>query len=138
MAPPALVSNMQHNRVVHENTLVVSVQTADVPRVQQSDRCEVETIANGVRQVLLRFGFMEEPNVPAALAACSTQHRFRFRPEEATYFIGRESVVAGKAPGMNPMLERLFVLLNRGADSASRFFGLPPDRVFEVGARVEL
>ena len=137
MAPPALISNMRHNKVVHENTLVVSIETADIPRVSPEDRCSVESIAHGVHQILLRFGFMEEPNVPEALAACSGS-RFRFRPEEATYFIGRESVVAGKAPGMHPLLERLFVLLNRGADSASRFFGLPPDRVFEVGARVEL
>jgi KUP system potassium uptake protein len=137
MAPPALISNMRHNKVVHENTLVVSIETADIPRVSPEDRCTVRPIAHGVHQILLRFGFMEDPNVPAALAACSGS-RFRFRLEEATYFIGRESVVAGKAPGMNPLLERLFVLLNRGADSASRFFSLPPDRVFEVGMRVEL
>lgn len=137
MAPPALISNIRHNKVVHENTLVVSVETADTPRVSPEERCEVATVAHGVRQVLLRFGFMEEPNVPAALAACSGKG-FRFRPDEATYFIGRESVVAGKAPGMHPVQEWLFVLLNRGADSAARFFGLPPERVFEVGTRVEL
>ena len=137
MAPPALINNMRHNRVVHENTLVVSVVTADVPRVDPSDRCETASVAHGVHQVLLRFGFMEEPNVPATLAAC-TDRGFRFRPEEATYFIGRESIVAGKAPGMHPLLERLFVLLNRGAASASRFFGLPSERVFEVGTQVEL
>jgi len=137
MAPPALVSNMRHNRVVHENTLVVSVQTADVPRVDPGERCESKVIAHGVHQVTLRFGFMEEPNVPAALAAC-TDRGFRFRLDEATYFIGRESVVAGKVTGMHPLLERLFVVLNRGADSASRFFGLPADRVFEVGNRVEI
>ena len=136
-APPALISNMRHNKVVHETTLVVSVETAEVPRVPAADRYEVESIDHGVHQVLLRFGFMEEPNVPAALEAC-TGRGFRFRPDEATYFIGRESVFAGKAPGMNPLLERLFVLLNRGADSASRFFGLPPGRVFEVGTVVEL
>ena len=55
-----------------------------------------------------------------------------------TYFIGRESIVAGKAPGMNFLAEQLFVILNRGADSASRFFGLPADRVFEVGSQVEI
>jgi KUP system potassium uptake protein len=136
-APPALISNLRHNKVVHETTLIVSVETADVPRVDPADRCRSEQIAPGVHQVLLRYGFMEEPNVPVALAAC-TGRGFRFKPEEATYFIGRESVVAGKAPGMHPLLERLFVLLNRGADSASRFFGLPPDRVFEVGTQVEL
>jgi KUP system potassium uptake protein len=136
-APPALISNMRHNKVVHETTLIVSVETADVPRVDPSERYDAEEIAPGVHQVLLRYGFMEEPNVPAALVACAGRG-FRFKPEEATYFIGRESVLAGKAPGMHPLLERLFVLLNRGADSASRFFGLPPERVFEVGTQVEL
>ena len=137
MAPPALISNMAHNKVVHETTLIVSVTTADVPRVDPRNRIETETVAPGVHQILLRYGFMEEPNVPEALAAC-TGRGFRFKAEDATYFIGRESVRAGKAPGMHPLLERLFVLLNRGADSASRFFGLPPERVFEVGTQVEL
>ena len=137
MAPPALESNMRHNRVVHETTIVASVVTADVPRVDPTERCESETVADGVHQVLIRFGFMEEPNVPAALASWKARP-FPFRPDTATYFIGRESVVAGKAPGMHPLLERLFVLLNRGADSASRFFHLPAGQVFEVGNRVEL
>ena len=137
MAPPALISNMRHNRVLHETTLIVSVETADTPRVDESDRLRSEPVAPGVFQVLLRYGFMEEPNVPATIAACPDRG-FRFNLDEATYFIGRESVLAGKAPGMHPLLERLFVLLNRGADSASRFFGLPPERVFEVGSQVEL
>ena len=137
MAPPALVNNMRHNKVVHETTLIVSVVTEDVPRVDPKSRHQSETVAPGVHQVLLRYGFMEEPNVPQALEACAGKG-FRFKPEEATYFIGRESVLAGKVPGMHPLLERLFVLLNRGADSASRFFGLPADRVFEVGTHVEI
>ncbi|HUP87244.1 MAG TPA: potassium transporter Kup [Acidimicrobiales bacterium] len=137
MAPPALISNMRHNKVVHETTLIVSVATVDVPRADPAERCYAEEIAPGVHQILLRYGFMEEPNVPAALAGC-TGRGFRFKAEDATYFIGRESVVAGKAPGMHPLLEHLFVLLNRGADSASRFFGLPAERVFEVGTQVEL
>ena len=136
-APPAFISNMAHNKVVHETTLIVSVATADIPRVDPNERCEVQQIVPGVHQVLLRYGFMEEPNVPEALSGCAGKG-FRFKPAEATYFVGREAVVAGKAPGMHPVLEHLFVLLNRGADSASRFFGLPADQVFEVGTHVEL
>ena len=136
-APPALVNNMRHNKVVHRTTLIVAVETADVPRIREEDRYEVEQVGPGVHQVLVRYGFMEEPNVPAALAACKGRG-FGFNPDDATYFIGREAIIAGKVPGMNPLLERLFVLLNRGADSASRFFGLPPDRVFEVGTHVEI
>jgi KUP system potassium uptake protein len=136
-APPALVNNLRHNKVLHETTLIVSVDTADVPRVAPEERATVTAVAPGVFRVQLDFGFMDEPDVPAALAAAS-HPELRFHPDDATYFLGRESIVVSKAPGMNPLAEHLFVVLNRGADSASRFFNLPLDRVFEVGARVEL
>jgi KUP system potassium uptake protein len=136
-APPALVNNLRHNKVLHKTTLIVSVDTDEAPRVDPDERCVVTKVEPGVYQVLLTFGFMEEPDVPAALSQISIRG-IDFRPEEATYFIGRESIVAGKAPGMHPAAEHLFVLLNRGADSASRFFNLPGDQVFEVGSQVEI
>jgi KUP system potassium uptake protein len=80
---------------------------------------------------------MDDPNVPATLQQID-HPGIEYDPEDVTYFIGHESIVAGKAPGMNPLAEHLFVLLNRGADSAVRFFNLPTDRVFEVGSRVEI
>ena len=107
------------------------------PRVAPENRAVVTKVAPGVFQVQLEFGFMEDPNVPQALQALD--HRgIEYDPDDVTYFIGHESIVAGKAPGMNPLAEHLFVLLNRGADSAVRFFNLPTDRVFEVGSRVEI
>ena len=136
-APPALVNNLTHNKVLHKTTLIVSVETADEPRVPQKDRATVRRIEPGVFEVQLEFGFMDEPDVPAALAAID-ERGLVYDPDDVTYFIGRESIVAGKAPGMHPLAEHLFVLLNRGADSASRFFNLPADRVFEVGSRVEI
>ena len=136
-APPALVNNLRHNKVLHKTTLIVSVDTDEAPRVEPEERHRVTKVEPGVFQVLLTFGFMEEPDVPLALS--QIEHReIHFDPEHATYFIGRESIVAGKAPGMHPALEHLFVLLNRGADSASRFFNLPADKVFEVGSQVEI
>jgi len=137
MAPPALVNNLKHNKVLHKTTLIVSVDTSDAPRVDVESRAVVTKVEPGVFQVVLNFGFMEEPNVPAALAAIDVRGLV-FDPDDVTYFIGRESVVAGKAPGMSPALEQLFVLLNRGADSAARFFNLPDEKVFEVGSRVEI
>ncbi len=137
MAPPALVNNLNHNKVLHKTTLIVSVETSDAPRISAEDRSVVTKVEPGVFQVVLTFGFMEEPNVPAALAAIEVRGLV-FDPDDTTYFIGRESVVAGKAPGMNPALEHLFVWLNRGADSAVRFFDLPDEKVFEVGSRVEI
>jgi KUP system potassium uptake protein len=136
-APPALVNNLRHNKVLHRTTLIVSVDTAEVPRVEPEDRCQVTKVEPGVFQVLLTFGFMEEPDVPTALSQIHMRG-IEFDPDEVTYFIGRESIVAGKAPGMHPAAEHLFVMLNRGADSASRFFSLPADKVFEVGSQVEI
>ena len=136
-APPALVNNLIHNKVLHRSTLNVRVETADAPRTDPETRAEVTKVEPGVWQVRLCFGFMEEPDVPAALADLRVRG-LEFDPTDVTYFIGRESVIAGKAPGMNPVLEHLFVMLNRGADSAVRFFNLPDAQVFEVGSRVEI
>jgi KUP system potassium uptake protein len=123
--------------VLHKTTLIVSVETADTPRVPPDERATVTRVEPGVFEVQLEFGFMDAPDVPAALAAI--EHRgLVFDPDDVTYFLGHESIVAGKAPGMNPIAEHLFVWLNRGADSASRFFNLPYERVFEVGSRVEI
>ena len=136
-APPALVNNLRHNKVLHKTTLIVSVDTDEAPRVDADERHRITKVEPGVYQVLLTFGFMEEPDVPLALSQID-QRGIDYDPEDCTYFIGRESIVAGKAPGMHPALEHLFVLLNRGADSASRFFNLPAERVFEVGSQVEI
>jgi KUP system potassium uptake protein len=137
MAPPAFVNNLRHNKVIHKDTLLVSVNTLETPRAEEDERFEVTRIEPGVHQVVLNYGFMEEPDVPAALA--NVQYRgLRFDPDDATYFLGHESVKQGKVPGMHPFREHMFVWLNRGADSASRFFNLPADRVFEVGTHVEI
>jgi len=136
-APPALIANLKHNHVLHQLTLMVSVETSDVPRVAPEERARTRKVGSGIQQIDLRFGYLEEPNVPEALATLEIpgQH---FDPESVTYFIGRETVSATKAPGMHPMREQLFVALNRSASSASRFFCLPADRVFEVGTLVEI
>ena len=101
------------------------------------ERVEVGRIEPGVYQVLLRFGFMEEPDVPAALLLASLPG-IDLDHDGVSYFLGRESILPTSIPGMPAPLERLYVLLNRGADSAARFFKLPADRVFEVGVPVEI
>ncbi len=136
-APPALVNNLRHNKVLHRNTLIVAVEASQLPRVDIDKRATVTKVGPGVYQVQLEFGFMDEPDVPATLAAMH-HPGLDLDFDDITYFIGHESIIAGKAPGMNPLAEHLFVFLNRGADSASRFFNLPVNRVFEVGSHVEL
>ena len=137
-APPALVANLEHNKVLHETTLLLSVSVAEVPRVDPEQRVTYTAIGPGIHQLELLFGFMDEPDVPDALAAMDAIPGFQFDLGTTTFFLGREAVGAGKVPGMHPWREELFVLLNRGAASASRFFNLPPDRVFEVGTQVEI
>lgn len=136
-APPALVANLKHNHVLHRLALMVSVETADVPRVPDADRLSVRKVGPGIQQIDLTFGFLDDPNVPAALCLLDLPGQ-TFDPDRATYFIGRETVTSTKAPGMHPSRERLFVAMNRSAGSASRFFSLPAGRVFEVGTLVEI
>jgi KUP system potassium uptake protein len=134
-APPALMSNLRHNKVLHDVVLLVSVHTEDVPRVSDEERNRVKDLGDEIYQVRVSYGFMEEPDLPLALSQLPD---FENGVKDATYFLGRESVAAGKAPGMHPWREELFVLLNRGAANASRFFKLPTDQVFEVGTHVEI
>ncbi len=137
MAPPALMANLRHNHTLHRVTLMVSVATHDIPSVPPEERIAYRRVGPGIRRVVLSFGFLDDPNVPEALAHLDMPD-FPFDPAAATYFIGREAVTSTSAQGMNRMREHLFVGLNRGASNAARFFSLPSDRVFEVGAFVEI
>jgi KUP system potassium uptake protein len=121
--------------VLHHDVLLVSVHTEDSPRLDDDGRYNITNLGHRIRQVRINYGFMEEPDVPLAL---SQMPDVEIDVANATYFLGRESVAAGKAPGMHPWREELFVLLNRGAANASRFFKLPADQVFEVGTHVEI
>jgi len=136
-APPALVNNLAHNHVRHAATYLVAIDIGSLPHVADADRAEAETLRPGLHQVMLRFGYLDELDVPARLAEVEIDGE-PIDVSDATYFVGRETVTPGDLPGMHPALERLYALLHRGADSATRFFNLPTDRVFEVGIRVEI
>jgi KUP system potassium uptake protein len=137
-APPALVNNLIHNKVLHADTILVAIDTSDAPYLRAGhQRSTVEPIGAGVHQVELHFGYMEPLNIPAALAAVQVDGR-PIDLEHASYFVGHESVQQGDLAGMHPVLEHLYTLLHRGAASATRFFNLPAERVFEVGAQVEI
>lgn len=136
-APPALMANLRHNKVLHELVMLVSVEISDEPRTSARRRARYTRLGPGIVQVRITFGFMDDPDVPAALAHLRLPGT-EFDPDDVTYVIGRETVEATAAPGMAPWREHLFALLNRSAASASRFFALPPDRVLEVGTHVEI
>ncbi len=135
--PPALLANLRHNEVLHERVVVLSVATADVPRVHGAQRAEVEDLGEGFFQVLLRYGFMEEPDVPVALTSI-TRSGFGVDPDETVYVLGRETVLATDLPGMVIWREKLFALMARNAMNAARYFRLPTDRTLEIGVNVEI
>ncbi len=135
--PPALLSNLRHYGVLHETLILVSVTIADQPRIPKARRSTVHHLGNEVHQVVLKFGFMEEPDVPTALAE-TVRSDFGFDRDDATYFLGRELVVPSPRPGMAGWRERLFAFMHRNASSAAHQFRLPPERVVEVGSQVEI
>ncbi|HEY3968441.1 MAG TPA: potassium transporter Kup [Planctomycetaceae bacterium] len=138
--PLALRHNVIHNKVLHETVVVVTVETAEVPHVLADERVGIEEVGEGFWRVFLKYGFMDQPDIPLALS--QVREGGLELPREVSYFLGRETVLAtvlatGK-PGMAVWRERLFVWMSRNAQSATHFFRLPPEQVIEVGVQVEL
>ena len=136
-APPALLTNTKHNRVVHERVILLSVLTSDAPYVDEANRGEVQEFGQGFHQVTLHYGFMDEPDVESGLLSLHDD-RLPITAGELTFFLGRETVIAAPIHGMAQWRERLFALQLRTSASAARFFRLPTDRVIEVGSQVEI
>jgi KUP system potassium uptake protein len=135
--PPTLLHNLEHNRVLHERVILLTVATSDIPYVDDQHRSELEPIGQGFYRLALRYGFMQEPDVPAALLAVATPD-FPIDLERTTFFLGIETLLFSPNPGMPLWKERLFFLLSRNAVRATSFFKIPPQRVVEIGIQVEL
>jgi KUP system potassium uptake protein len=136
ITPPALLANLRHNEVLHETVVLVAVQTSSVPRVPQVRRSTVHDLGEGFVQVVLHFGFMDEPDVPKALANI-VDPEFGFDPDDSTFFIGRETIInSGK--GIGRARAALYALMHRNASSPVQFFSLPPGQVIEIGKQVAL
>jgi KUP system potassium uptake protein len=133
--PPALLTNFAHNHVVHEHVILLTILTEEIARVPRSERLQVEILDHGFSRVVARYGFMQDPNVPRLLAAGRVPG---YQPETTTYFLGRETVIPTKHPGMALWREKLFAFMARNAQSATALFKLPPDRVIEIGAQIEI
>jgi KUP system potassium uptake protein len=136
-APPALINNLRHNKVRHAHTYLLAILITDAPYADDEDRRTITTLRPGLDQVILRFGYLDDLDVPTQLALVEQDGR-PIDVADATYFVGREAVRQGDLEGMHPAFEHLYTVLHRSADSATRFFKLPDDRVFEVGTQVEL
>jgi KUP system potassium uptake protein len=134
--PTSLLHNLKHNKVLHQQVLFVTVQNLDEPVVRADQRAEISELSPGIYRVILRFGFMESPNIPLALE--ELQGRIPFDPMQASYFLGREVLVPAMVPKLPWWRLWLFLLMARNAVPATEFFRIPSDRVVELGVRVAI
>jgi KUP system potassium uptake protein len=134
-APTALMHNLKHNRVLHERNIILTIKTADTPRVLNSERVKVEHIADGFTKVTARFGFMETPSINKVFTLCRKKD-LNIDIGGTSFFLSRRSLRPGKKSEMPMFQDRLFIWLTRQAEDASTYFQIPIDRVVEVGTQV--
>jgi KUP system potassium uptake protein len=135
--PPALSHNLRYNKVLHQHVLVLTVATAQVPHVPPEERISIEPLGHDLFNLRLQYGFMEDPDVPAALLQAREQG-LTLDADDLIYFLGRETIIVTRKKGMAIWREKLFVLMARNAIRATAFFRLPPERVVELGVQVEM
>ena len=135
--PHALLHNLKHNKVLHERVILLTCKIEDVPYVPVEKRSHTQDYGAGFYRVVLRYGFMEEVNVPGELAdltSCGPQCRMM----DTSFFLARQTLLASARPGMAIWREKLFAWMLRNAESAMEFFKLPTNRVVELGSQVEI
>ena len=135
--PNALLHNLKHNKVLHDQVFFVTVRTVDVPQAAPEQRAKAEQAAPGIYKVTLCYGFMESPNVPRALESLAEQG-IDFKPMQTSYFVGRETVVPASVPKLKFIRRWLFLFMARNAVSGTEFFRIPSDRVVELGVRIAI
>lgn len=135
--PHALLHNLKHNKVLHERVILLTVKIPDVPFVDPANRCNMEDLGQGFHRLVLKYGFMEEPDVPAALGSI-TNCGPAFKMMDTSFFLARQTLLASARPGMAIWREKLFSCMLRNAESAMEFFRLPTNRVVELGSQVEI
>jgi KUP system potassium uptake protein len=137
VVPRALLHNLKHNKVLHDRIVVLKVETEDVPRVPTTKRVEIEHLGANFHRVLVRYGFMERPDVPAALSSCQLGPP-EPTPMDTSFFLSRETFLPSARPDLPRWREQIFIHMANAALDATRFFKLPPDRVVEIGTQVEI
>ena len=134
--PTTLLHNLKHNKVVHETVVLLNVEIDETARVAEGQRYFWKDLGSGVYRLVVHFGFIEEPDLPKLLA--KIKGPVTFAPMTTSYFLGRETLIATRAPGMALWRDHLFGWMLRNASSASTYFCLPPNQVLELGAQIEI
>lgn len=135
--PSAMLHNLKHNKVLHDQVVVITVGVEDIPHVEEQYRVRTEVLPFGFYRVEIRYGFKDDPDIPRDLALCA-KDGLVLDSMTTTFFIGRESVIPKPDSDMAFWRERLFVAMHRNSDSVSRYFKLPPNRVVELGGQILL
>jgi KUP system potassium uptake protein len=135
--PHALLHNLKHNKILHERIVLLTIKIANIPFVDPTRRCKMEDLGQGFHRMILKYGFMEEPNVPAALSEV-TSCGPAFKMMDTSFFLARQTLLPSSRPGMAIWREHLFSWMLRNAESAMEFFRLPTNRVVELGSQVEI
>jgi len=138
--PLALSHNVKCNHVLHENVLLVAVTSTETPRVSEEDRVAVSSISDGVTRVELRFGFMEQPDVPKGLESAIARGQIaKFDPAHAIYYTGHETIIAsGRRPGLSRWREALFAFMHHNAQRPGAYFKIPSGQIMEIGVEFEI
>jgi KUP system potassium uptake protein len=134
-APTALLHSLKHYKVLHEQNVVLTIIIESTPRVAAADRVTLEPLGKIFTRILIRFGFMETPNIPKALAL-ARKRGLSFDIMSTSFFLSRRAVRPDPKSGMPVWQDRLFIILAKNADDASSYFHLPTDRVVEIGTQV--
>ncbi len=141
-APPVMLHHVKHNKVLHERVILTSVLSEEVPTVPEAERVVTRDLGSGFYQVVAHYGFMEQPNIPALLESLATREgtgpKLQVKPMEVSYYLGRETLLATGAARLATWRKKLFIVMSRNSATASAFFGLPPNRVVELGAQIQL
>jgi KUP system potassium uptake protein len=136
--PPALLHSLKHYKALHKQVILLTVLTEEVSHLRNDERLLVEDLGEGIYLITCRYGYMEEADIPALLERVSKERGIAIPPMDTTYFLGRETlIVTSRESGMATWREKLFASMTRNAESAARFFRLPPNRVVELGAQIE-
>jgi len=134
-APAALLHNLKHNKVLHEKNVILTINSADVPRVEDEDRAAIEHVGDSFWRIRLSYGYMETPNIPRGLALLR-KHGFKFDIMATSFFLSRRSIRPASQSGMPLWQDKLFIGLAKSASDATDFFQIPTGRVVEVGTQV--
>ncbi|WP_223861381.1 potassium transporter Kup [Geminicoccus harenae] len=137
IVPNTLLHNLKHNHVLHEQVVLLNVRTDDVPRVPLEQGVSVRHLGDGFWSMVVRFGFMDQPDIQAVLRAAAGAG-LTVDPARASYFLGRETLVPSTRDYLHPIQERLFISMSATATDPTAYFNLPPDRVIEVGTQIEI